>query len=66
MAKSDPDRKISADELARLKEDSQALRLLVQDCQRTSYHIWVDARIEPTDPHWSAITRAIAEGVRRG
>lgn len=66
MAKSDAKRSVTDDELARLREDSQALRLLVQGSQETGYHIWVDSRIEPTDPHWTAVRRAIAEGVKRG
>lgn len=66
MAKSDVDRRVSAEELAMLREDSQALRLLVQGSQETGYHIWVDSRIEPTDPHWTAVRRAISEGVKRG
>lgn len=46
-------------ELERLRAESLALRAILRESQVTQYHIWVDSKVEPDDPHFQTVRRII-------
>lgn len=48
-------------ELERLRAESLALRAILREAQVTQYHIWIDSKVEPDDPHFRTV-RNIIEG----
>jgi hypothetical protein len=54
-----------APDAERQRLEAEALRLILREASVTQYHIWIDSRVEPCDPHFAIVREIIEELTRK-